>query len=199
MIDVRQRLEGCDDLQSIIDCVLSVGLELVGTPLGNVQLMNWKTGRLTIAAQRGFKDDFLRFFSSVTADHGSACARAIRTRSSIVIEDVLVDREFEPYRPAALDAGFRAVQSTPLISSSNAFLGVLSTHFAATYKPSAQQMRALKQAAGLAANAIIRTRALKRDIDGRSGKEAEKRQIATSREAVEQSLELLRRIRQRQV
>src|SRR5215510_590763 len=54
------------------------GLELSGTALGNIQLMDWSTGCLTIAAQRGFSNEFLRFFHRVTAEDGSACGRAVR-------------------------------------------------------------------------------------------------------------------------
>src|SRR5262249_15770276 len=123
--------------------------------------MNWKRGYLTIAAERGFNDDFLNFFRHVKAEHGSACARAIRNRRSIVIEDVLLDREFAPCRRIVMDAGVRAVQSTPLISSRGAFLGVLSTHFTATHRPSEREMQAVKMVAELTANEIIRLRAAK--------------------------------------
>jgi GAF domain-containing protein len=116
-------MQRCSDLQSVLECVLSNGLELTSAALGNIQLMDWKTGNLTIAAQRGFKEDFLSFFRFVRADDGSACGRAMRNRNSIIIEDVMLDREFAPRQSIAVDAGFRAVQSTPLISSSGAFLG----------------------------------------------------------------------------
>ena len=126
--------EHCSNLQSVLDCALSESLEVTGTVLGNVQVMDWKTGCLTIAGQRSFNDEFLTFFRSVRAGTGSACGRAMRERRSIVIEDVLLDREFAPYRTIALKSGFRAVQSTPLISSSGAFVGVLSTHFPAAHR-----------------------------------------------------------------
>ncbi|HZU89877.1 MAG TPA: hypothetical protein VE993_11520 [Stellaceae bacterium] len=93
---LMQRLQRCCDLQSVLDCILSWGLELTGTDLGNVQLMDWKMGYLTIAAQRGFNNEFLSFFRLVNAEHGSACGRAKRMRNSIIIEDVLFDREFAP-------------------------------------------------------------------------------------------------------
>ena len=121
--------------------------------------MNWKTDSLTIVAPRGFNDEFLSFFRLATATCGSACGTAIKERGSVVIEDVLLDREFVPYRNIALKAGFRAVQSTPLISSSGAFLGVVSTHFLTTHRPSEGEVQALKVAGELTANAIIYQRA----------------------------------------
>jgi hypothetical protein len=46
-------------------------------------------------------------------------------RASIMINDVRQDDRFAPFRALAASAGFRAVQSTPLISSSGALLGII--------------------------------------------------------------------------
>ena len=181
---LKQQLERCLDLQSVLNCALNRSLALTGTVLGNLQVMDWRTGYLTIEAQRGFNDDFLTFFRRVNADDGSACARAIRNRSSIVIKDVLVDREFAPCREIVIDAGVRAVQSTPLISSRGAFLGVLSTHFEAVHTPSVQEMQAMKQVAKLTANAILRRR----------GEKNTREQIREAFKAIQSSGQLLRRI-----
>jgi len=193
MLDFVVRLQNCSDLQSVLNSGLFLGLELTGADLGNVQLMNWKTGSLTIVAQRGFNDDFLSFFRLVTATCGSACGRAIKEGGSGVIEDVLLDGEFAPYRTIALEAGFRAVQSTPLISSSGAFLGVVSTHFPATHRPSEGEMRALKVAGELTANAIIYQRARARIGDRHSTEKAVEERIARTRTAVERSLAAVKR------
>ena len=174
MLDkLKQRLVDCSDLESVLACALSGGLELSGASRGNIQLMDWNTGYLTIMAQCGFDDDFLRFFHRVSARDGSACGRAIRERRPIVVDDVLEDPEFAPFRAIALKAGFRAVQSTPLISSSGAFLGVLSTHFAEARRCNGDDLQILRGAAGLAANAIIHQRARQRDIHHYHWNEAE--------------------------
>ena len=170
---VIQRLQRCPDIQSVLDFALSRSLELTGTELGNVQLMDWSTGYLAIAAQHGFNENFLSLFRFVKAEDGSACGRAISERKPIIIEDVLSDREFAPYRTIALDAGFRAVQSTPLISSGGAFVGVLSTHFPAKHRPADHEILALRITAELVANAIIRERPRPRTINVASIEEAD--------------------------
>jgi hypothetical protein len=104
-------LQDFSDLESILNFALFKSLEITDTSLGNVQLMDWRLGYLTIEAQCGFKDDFLEFFSQVRPKTGSACGRAIRERNSIIIKDVNVDQEFTPYREIAARACFRAVQS----------------------------------------------------------------------------------------
>jgi hypothetical protein len=58
--------------------------------------MDGESGFLTIAAQRGFNDEFLDYFQRVNADHFSACGRALRQQRAIVIKDVMSDENFAP-------------------------------------------------------------------------------------------------------
>ena len=90
---------------------------------------------LTIAAQRGFKQDFLDFFREVSAEDDAACGRALRSGERILIEDVESDAPFAPFRPIARSAGFRAVIYTPLITRDGTALGMLSTHFRSVHRP----------------------------------------------------------------
>jgi GAF domain-containing protein len=189
-----EQLRLCANVHAVLNCVLSRSLELTGTKLGNLQLMDWQTGFLVIAEQRGFDSNFLNVFDRVNAADGTACARAIRRRRPVVVPDVELDRDFAPYRAIAIEAGFRAVQSTPLISTSGALLGVLSTHFPATHGPSESEMAALKMVGELAANAIIHYRTRHRGVTAIDAQEAESGQIARALAAVERSRELLRRM-----
>jgi GAF domain-containing protein len=173
---LADQLRHCRDERSLADCLLRQGLQLSQTIFGNVQFMNWKNGYLKIAAQFGFTRDFLNFFSRVRVEDDSACARALRERSSIIIEDVTADRQFAPCREILTRAGVRAVQSTPMVSSSGALVGILSTHFPAPHRPTEIEMRNLRHAAHLAANAYIAVRV----------------NNASSIDAINSSLELVR-------
>jgi hypothetical protein len=55
---LRQRLEHCSDVQWVLDCALSRSLEVSGTGLGNVQLMDWERGCLTIGASAASRMNF---------------------------------------------------------------------------------------------------------------------------------------------
>jgi GAF domain-containing protein len=158
---LAQKLRDCTGLQMLLDYSLAHCLDLCGTEFGNIQLINWKRGYLEIKSQYGFRDEFLTFFKRVTAKEGSACARALRTLEPVVIEDVMVDDDFAPYRSIAYESGFRAVQSTPVVSSRGATLGILSTHFATPHQPNEKTMDAVKDVARLIADSIIFHRARK--------------------------------------
>jgi CheY-like chemotaxis protein len=154
-LNFETRLLNCTDLQSVLDCVLDNGLELTEATLGNVKLVN-QQGYLTIAAQRGFHQEFLDFFHRANADDClTICGRALRDRRAI-ISDVMSDEEFAPWRSVAERAGFRSLQSTPIISGSGALLGIVSTHFPIPHQPTESEMNAVRLLANLAASAIVR-------------------------------------------
>jgi CheY-like chemotaxis protein len=159
------RLSNCADLQSILDCVLDGGLELTDANLGNVKLVDQRKGYLTIAAQRGFHREFLDFFHRANVDDNlSICGRALRERRAI-ISDVMLDEEFAPWRAVAERAGFRSLQSTPIISGSGALLGIVSTHFSIPHQPTESEMNAVRLLANLAASAIVRMRVLHGEVE----------------------------------
>src|ERR1700730_2945597 len=115
---LRQRLATSAETHLVCEALLQQSLALTGAPLGNVQLVDWRAGELHVVAQLGFQPGFLGFFARVNYQDSCACARALATRAPIVVGDVMSDAAFAPYRDIADRAGFRAVQSTPLISSS---------------------------------------------------------------------------------
>jgi GAF domain-containing protein len=152
------------EARAVCDALLQQSLALTGAPLGNVQLVDWRAGELEIASHAGFQPDFLRFFARVKWDDPCACGRALGTRAAVVIDDVMSDAAFAPYRDVASRAGFRAVQSTPLLSSSSALVGILSTHFPAAHAPTVRELASLREAGREAADAIMVQRARNRRI-----------------------------------
>ena len=141
--DVSLRLWRAGSLHEGLLEMLSAVIELLGADKGNVQLLDASRQVLTIAAQQGFEQPFLEFFREVSAEVDSASGRALRFGQRIVIEDVEADEGFRPFRRHAAEAGFRAVQSTPIIGSDGKPLGVLSAHFAEKHRPSEQELDSL--------------------------------------------------------
>ena len=84
--------------------------------------------------------------------HAAACER-------VVIEDVQAEPSFAEYCTDAAAAGFRAVHSTPLVSSSGVKLGILSPQFRRPHRPSERELRFTELYARQAANIIEHGRA----------------------------------------
>jgi GAF domain len=154
--DLTAQLLVCSDLKSALDAVLDAAISLQRSDFGNVQLFDDRIGRLIICAQHGFDETFLNRFAQVGGEDRTACARALQTRAPVIVPDVDRDPERSSLRSLAAAAGYRAVQSTPLIATSGKLVGVVSTHFARPHAPSRHDMLLTQLYARLAADVIAR-------------------------------------------
>jgi signal transduction histidine kinase len=151
------RLWAITELPAVLDEVLTATMDIQQADFGNVQLCNPESHALEIVSQRGFNAEFLDYFAA--ADPSSTvCGRAMQSRSRVVIEDVQSDAQFAPHRHIALAAGFRAVQSTPLVNRGGEILGMISTHFKRPHRPSERVLRLTDLYARQAAEMIERKR-----------------------------------------
>jgi signal transduction histidine kinase len=151
------RLLSVRTLADAMQEILRAAIEMQGTELGNVQILNRATGMLEIVAQQGFRAPFLEFFREVRPDDDSACARALKAGKRHVIEDLEADpRSGAAFRRVAAEAGYRSVQSTPLVSRDGTLLGMLSTHYPQPRRLSERAARLLDLYARQAADIIER-------------------------------------------
>jgi PAS domain S-box-containing protein len=149
------RLLASTELQPLLEELLNAIISLQNADFGNIQLYNPDSLALEIVVQRGFQQDFLDHFKSVH-DDGAACGRAMQRRERIIIQDVQTDPDFEPHRRIAASAGFRAVQSTPLLTRTGELLGMISTHFRQPHVPSEHELRLTDLYAVHATELIVR-------------------------------------------
>ena len=138
--ELASRLWRAPTLRAGLDEMLAAILELLGADFGNVQLLDLTDRVLRIEAQIGFEQPFLDFFREVTLHDDAACGRALRLGQRVLIEDVDADEAFAPMREIARQAGFRAVQSTPLIGRDGLALGMMSTHWRRPHLPDEQTL-----------------------------------------------------------
>jgi PAS domain S-box-containing protein len=155
---LSMRLQMTSELQPILEEVLDATIALLGADFGNVQLYDTESHALKIVAQRGFQQEFLDHFNSV--EEGTAsCGVALQRRERVIVEDVLGDPSFAPHLKVVAAAGYRAVQSTPLISRDGELLGMMSTHFRRPHRPPENELRLADLYARQASDMIARKRA----------------------------------------
>jgi len=130
--------------RSMLMAFVDAAIEVTGASMGNIQLFEPATSALRIEAQRGFSRPFLEFFDCVNDGH-AACGTAFQSRSRVIVEDVGESSIFlgTPALEVVLDAGVRAVQSTPLVGPSGCVVGILSTHRRRPGRPSDRDLRLL--------------------------------------------------------
>jgi PAS domain S-box-containing protein len=147
------------NLSALLDRILDAAIALQNADFGNIQLYDSEAETLRIRAHRGFARSFLDRFAVVSAGSGSTCGMALAARARVCVEDVEQDPRCAEMLPAARESGFRALQSTPLISSTGEPLGMLSTHFRTVRHWSERELRHLDLVARQAASAIEHDRA----------------------------------------
>jgi PAS domain S-box-containing protein len=131
-----------DETVPILGEILKVAIEISGADKGNIQLLDPRSGKLTLVAHRGFDAPFLEFFE-VVDDEGSACGVALQSHQRVIVEDI-TNSEIYAGKASLVtmrEADVLAVQSLPLMSSSGKVLGIISTHFSNTHRPSEQELR----------------------------------------------------------
>jgi two-component system CheB/CheR fusion protein len=146
--------EYCNCIAKLLDAAIA----LTGASKGNIQLLDAATGTLTIATQRGFEEPFLEFFANVRAGESSAGGRAVHSGERVIVEDVTQSAIFagQPSLNILLEAGVRAVQSTPLMNSAARLLGMISTHFDAPRRFTERELRLMDLLARQAADYLER-------------------------------------------
>lgn len=147
-----------NDLQRCVNGFVEAAIALTGASKGNLQVLDRRSGALIIAAHRGFEQPFLEFFAQVRPSEAAACGAAMRGQERVIVDDITQSPLFvgQPSLKVLLDAGVRAVQSTPLISSAGTVLGMISTHFAETHRPSGIELRLMDLLARQAADYLER-------------------------------------------
>lgn len=144
------------------ECLLAIvdaAMAFTRADKGNIQLLNADGTALRMAAHRGLDEPFLEFFKLVGAEEASACGKAIHDNRRVAVENVMESAIFDgESRKVLLDAGIRAVQSTPLFTSKGQLIGLVSTHFARTHFFEERELRWLDVLARQAADYVDRKR-----------------------------------------
>jgi len=157
--ELSVRLWRSPDLRAALEEMLDAAIVLLGADMGTIQLVNRERHLLEIVAQRGFAKNFLDALGRISDDNTAACGRTLRSGQRTIIEDVQTDPDYARYRETAAAAGYRAIQSTPLLDGDGALLGVFSTHWRQPHRPSETELRKLDLYARQSADFIARVQA----------------------------------------
>jgi GAF domain-containing protein len=150
---MSQRLHASRTFEDAVRRILIDVVALHGAEFGSIQLPT--EDGLVIVDQHGFDTDFLRAFRKVRSEDGCACARALKERRPVVVIDIETDEAYAPCRTAARQAGYRSVQSTPMLSNDGTVIGVISTLFANVHTPTPIEMNTVSLYSGLAAERML--------------------------------------------
>ncbi len=153
ILDLMTELTLCRDLDKGLKLILDAVSDVTSAPMGTIQLLNPATNALEIEAWHGFGAELPEHFKAVAADPGSTGGRALRSGKRVVVEDI-------GSKDGPADAaGYRAEQSTPLVSREGRVMGMLSTQYKEPGAPAERDLRMLDLFAQQTAAFVERCRA----------------------------------------
>jgi signal transduction histidine kinase len=155
--DLSERFITKGQMQPLLDEIVKAAIEIAHADRGNMQLLD-ANNALRIVSNHGFNKPFLNFFNHVDIQSTAVCGKALKTKKRVIVEDITNNPIFAntPALKILLDADVRAVQSTPLLTRSGRFLGVISTHYRIPYRPDESDLRLLDFLARQAADFVER-------------------------------------------
>ncbi|WP_437805144.1 GAF domain-containing protein [Sorangium sp. So ce1078] len=193
---LTDRLLACPDVQSALEATLDATLAMHGTDMGTIQVLDLAAGGLRFAAHRGFDPALIAELPVIDKDFHSPCAAALRVGRRVIVDDLDTEPAFQPHSLTAAQLGYRAAQSTPLMTLRGELQGILTTHFREPRSLDEQQLRLTDLYARQAAHLIERMRgeaALRRARD-----ELEARVAERTAELARANEQLRAEVRQRQ-
>ena len=148
-----------NEVQTCLQEILNVALEITGGDKGNIQLHDAESGVLNLVTQTGCDEPFVEFVEGLVSGD-SACGLALQSKQRVIVEDITKSDIYagKPTLEAMLQADVLAVESVPLISSTDKVLGIISTHFTHAHRPSEQELRLMDLLARQTADYLERKR-----------------------------------------
>ena len=117
------------DLSSALTEILQAATDLHQADMGYIRLYDPERKVLSIEVHQGFDEVFIDRFKTVDGSDDSPCARALRSKRRVMVEDIHAEEQSSIDLDAAELGQYRAIQTTPLFSREGKPLGVLSIHF----------------------------------------------------------------------
>jgi PAS domain S-box-containing protein len=161
--DFSTRLLGTNDVSIMMGDLLQAVLAVQSAELEEIRLYNSKQDALDLVASAGLRPalptDYGRLY-----DRGSPAWLAMLTGRRIVIEDVLSETRFAPWREVAVARGFRSVHFTPMLNRLGGPIGVLSAYFPSPRSSPEGESRLVELYARHATEAISHRRSLENQL-----------------------------------
>ena len=154
--EMSMRLSATRDLGFILEETIRTAAAIEETDLGVLSLYDAETSELNVAASIGFGEKFFKSegFRAIRNAYRLCFAR----RQRVIIEDFDSDPTVAPIRDAIRQSGIQALHSTPLTTRTGEILGVMSTHFRKSYRPTERVTRLVDLCAYQAAEFIENAR-----------------------------------------
>ena len=123
--------------------IMLTAVQLLRADYSYIGLLEKDGTRVRISSQYGFPAELTELLSRLAESTETPSGQALRKGSRTATADFEVDEAFASCRSMVREAGYRAVQSTPLINSSGNTMGILSTFWRKPHELTQREERIL--------------------------------------------------------
>jgi two-component system, OmpR family, phosphate regulon sensor histidine kinase PhoR len=156
---VASEISSQPDLALVLDHILKVLAEAVGSDKNSIFLLDQTTGVLVRGATMGLSPAFTREVSQArVCTDAACCGRTVCSKEVTIVEDTRTDPFWRPYLEQSEAAGLRAIWSVPLVGRRGKVLGTFATYHDHPSRPTAEQIEIASIYAKHAAVAIENAR-----------------------------------------
>jgi signal transduction histidine kinase/CheY-like chemotaxis protein len=147
-----------DDIEALYGKIMATVAQVMRSDFASMQMYFAERNELLLLAFQGFSPAAAQFWKWVRADSSCTCGFALKRRERVIAPDVLHCDLMQGTddQQAYVEAGIRAVQSTPLLTRTGKLVGMISTHWRQPHQPSERQLRLLDILARQAADLLER-------------------------------------------
>ncbi|HEX5472796.1 MAG TPA: PAS domain S-box protein, partial [Lacipirellulaceae bacterium] len=122
--------------ESTFQAILETFVELHVADFGIFSLCDSESRLLSPAASVGFTATDLDKLAAISRESKGDLRQLLSSnKQRTIVEDVATDERLEGIRAVALEVGFRAIHSTPILTRRGEMLGVLSAYFKSARRP----------------------------------------------------------------
>ncbi|MBD3884545.1 GAF domain-containing protein [Phormidium tenue FACHB-886] len=153
--ELASRLVTESDIQTLYQEIMATAIELTRADAGTVQILDEATQDLVLLATQGFERIMIQHFNRVNVSSNTSCGIALTTGvRNFMNFDVPQREDLDGSLQLHVEAGYLSAQSTPLITRSGKPIGMVSTHWRNSHRPSDRELRFLDLLARQAADLI---------------------------------------------
>jgi len=143
-------------LASVLDALCRFGEEMSGTVLVSILLVSPDGKSLRHGAAPSLPKSYTEAIDgALIGPCAGSCGTAAYRGERIIVSDIASDPLWDQYRRLAIDHGFRACWSTPIVSTPRNVTGTVALYSREPRSPSSEQMKLIVQTTHLAAVSIV--------------------------------------------
>lgn len=141
-------------LEPALGQILTSALDLVHADGGYIRFLDPVHDAHPFVAQIGFSAEFVEYFSSLATPVNPEVRAGLHRGKRTIIDDIFAYPSFQPHLSQFMAAGYRSMQSTPMMRGGTRAIGVICTFFVERHTPSEEDFAILDTYSRIAAAVI---------------------------------------------